>query len=61
MPLVTAVVEVAGQPLERVRAAVDALLRGDERDLRVLLVGPWDTLTGRPEDHRWPTQTWICG
>ncbi len=45
VPLVTAVVEVAGRPLERVRAAVDALLRGDEQDLRVLLVGPWDTLS----------------
>lgn len=45
VPLVTAVVEVADRPLERVRAAVDALLRGEERDLRVLLVGPWDTLT----------------
>jgi GT2 family glycosyltransferase len=47
VPLVTVVVEVEGQPLERVRAAVDPVLRGAEPDVRVLLVGPWDTL-GEP-------------
>ena len=41
VPLVTAVVEVAGQPLERVRTVVDTLLAGEEPDLRVVLVGPW--------------------
>ncbi|MDI1466297.1 glycosyltransferase [Catellatospora sp. KI3] len=45
VPLVTAVVEVDGQPLELVRACVDALLRGSEQDLRVRLVGRWDELT----------------
>jgi hypothetical protein len=33
------------QPLERVRAAVDAVLRGTETDLRVQLVGPWHALS----------------
>lgn len=41
VPLVTAVVEVAGQPLEWVRTVVDTLLAGEEPDLRVVLVGPW--------------------
>lgn len=41
VPLVTVVMQVDGQPLERVRAAVDAVLRGTESDLRVHLVGPW--------------------
>jgi hypothetical protein len=44
VPLVDAVVPVGEQPLERVRAAVDSILRGTERDVRVSLVGPWDTL-----------------
>jgi GT2 family glycosyltransferase len=50
VPLVTAVMDVTDQPLERVRVAVDALLRGDETDLRVLLVGAWDSVvdTRRP-------------
>jgi GT2 family glycosyltransferase len=47
VPLVTVVVPVDGQPLERVRAAVDSVLRGDETDLRVLLVGRWRSLTGQ--------------
>jgi glycosyltransferase involved in cell wall biosynthesis len=47
VPLVTVVVEAGGQPLERVRVAVDSVLAGDERDVRVLLVGPWDTLDGQ--------------
>jgi GT2 family glycosyltransferase len=47
VPLVTVVMAVDGQPLERVRAAVDAVLRGDETDLRVLLVGAWHTLSER--------------
>jgi GT2 family glycosyltransferase len=46
VPLVTVVMTVDGEPMERVRAAVDAILRGDETDLRVLLVGPWHTLSG---------------
>ncbi|GHJ50444.1 hypothetical protein Cs7R123_77860 [Catellatospora sp. TT07R-123] len=45
VPLVTAVVEVDGHPLELVRACVDALLRGTEQDVRVCLVGRWDELT----------------
>jgi glycosyltransferase involved in cell wall biosynthesis len=45
VPLVTVVVEVSGQPLELVRAAVDAILASDEPDLRVCLVGGWDRLT----------------
>jgi GT2 family glycosyltransferase len=47
VPLVTVVVEVGGHPLERVRAAVDSVLSGHERDLRVLLAGPWDSLDGQ--------------
>ncbi|MDG4831982.1 glycosyltransferase [Solwaraspora sp. WMMD1047] len=53
VPLVEVVVEVADQPLERVRAAVDAVLRGTEQDLRVTLVGPWDQL----DDDRVPVLT----
>jgi GT2 family glycosyltransferase len=45
VPLVTVVMTVDSQPLERVRAAVDAVLHGDETDLRVLLVGPWHALS----------------
>lgn len=45
VPLVTAVVRADGQALEPVRATVDSLLRSEERDVRVLLVGPWSTLT----------------
>lgn len=45
VPLVTAVVEVGDAPLERVRAAVDAILASDQPDLRVVLVGPWHTLS----------------
>ena len=45
VPLVTVVVEVAGQPLEVVRAAVDAILANDETDLRVHLVGAWGAIT----------------
>ncbi|MFC0007397.1 glycosyltransferase [Micromonospora siamensis] len=44
VPLVEAVVTAGDEPLERVRAAVDAVLGGDERDLVVCLVGPWDRL-----------------
>jgi hypothetical protein len=44
VPLVTVVLPAAGQPLERVRAAVDAILASTEPDLRVCLVGPWDAL-----------------
>ncbi|MPZ27367.1 MAG: glycosyltransferase [Micromonosporaceae bacterium] len=45
VPLVTVVMTVDGQPLERVRVAVDSVLRGDETDLRVLLVGAWGSLS----------------
>lgn len=44
VPLVEVVTTVAGEPLERVRAAVDSVLRGTEPDVRVSLVGPWDQL-----------------
>jgi GT2 family glycosyltransferase len=44
VPLVTAVVEATGS-LELVRTCVDRLLASDEQDLRVVLVGAWDTLT----------------
>lgn len=47
VPLVTVVVEVDGEPLERVRETVDPVLRGTERDLAVVLVGPWGSLTDR--------------
>ncbi len=43
VPLVTAVVVAAGS-LELVRSCVDRLLASDEHDLRVILVGPWDTI-----------------
>lgn len=45
VPLVLAVVAVEDAPLEQVRACVDALLGGEEYDLRVALVGPWSGLT----------------
>jgi hypothetical protein len=44
VPLVEVVVAVADEPLERVRAAVDAVLRGTEHDVRVSLVGRWEDL-----------------
>jgi glycosyltransferase involved in cell wall biosynthesis len=44
VPLVEVVMPAQGQPLERVRAAVDSVLRGQEGDLRLTLVGPWDRL-----------------
>jgi glycosyltransferase involved in cell wall biosynthesis len=50
VPLVEAVVDVRGRSLEPVRAVVDAILRGDETDLRVSLVGDWDAL----DDARMP-------
>jgi glycosyltransferase involved in cell wall biosynthesis len=46
VPLVEVVLRVTGEPLERVRTAVDAVLRGTEHDVRVTLVGPWHTLDG---------------
>jgi hypothetical protein len=46
VPLVTVVVETGGQPLERVRAAVDSVLAAGEPDVSVLLVGPWRELSG---------------
>jgi glycosyltransferase involved in cell wall biosynthesis len=47
VPLVTAVVHATGS-FELVRACVDRLLASDEHDIRVHLIGPWDTI----EDHR---------
>ncbi|MEV0716023.1 hypothetical protein [Asanoa sp. NPDC050611] len=44
MPLVEVVIPVGGEPLERVRAATDAVLRGTEADVRVNLLGPWEEL-----------------
>lgn len=44
VPLAEVVVTVGDEPLERVRAAVDSVLRGTEHDVRVSLVGPWDRL-----------------
>jgi GT2 family glycosyltransferase len=44
VPLVEVVVDVRGRPLELARAVVDAIIRGDETDVRVSLVGDWDTL-----------------
>ena len=44
VPLAEVVMPVGDEPLERVRAAVDSVLRGTEHDVRVTLVGPWDTL-----------------
>ena len=46
VPLVEAVVDARGRPLELVRAVVDAILRGDETDVRVNLVGDWDVIGG---------------
>jgi len=45
VPLVVAVVDATGQPMELVRACVDRLLASDEADLRVCVVGDWDQLT----------------
>ncbi|MET9342795.1 glycosyltransferase [Nonomuraea sp. NPDC003804] len=44
VPFVEAVVHAAGSSYEDVRATVDALLAGTVPDVRVALVGPWDTL-----------------
>ncbi|MFE3453251.1 glycosyltransferase [Nonomuraea sp. NPDC059194] len=51
VPFVEAVVEAAGARYEDVRATVDALLAGTVPDVRVAIVGPWDTLT---RDRRAP-------
>jgi GT2 family glycosyltransferase len=53
VPLAEVVVAAADQPLERVRDAVDSVLRGREHDVRVNLVGPWDKL----DDGRVPVLT----
>lgn len=50
VPLVTVVVDVGGHPLELVRSVVDAILRSDETDLQVCLVGPWEKIV----DERMP-------
>jgi glycosyltransferase involved in cell wall biosynthesis len=44
VPLIVVVLEVEGRSLEVVRAAVDAILRSDEHDLRIDLVGRWHQL-----------------
>jgi GT2 family glycosyltransferase len=44
VPLVVVAVDARGQALERVRACVDAILANDERDLRVDLVGDWESI-----------------
>ncbi|WP_431896590.1 glycosyltransferase [Nonomuraea sp. bgisy101] len=51
VPFVEAVVEAAGAAYEDVRATVDALLAGTVPDVRVTLVGPWDSLA---RDRRAP-------
>jgi GT2 family glycosyltransferase len=53
VPLVEVVTTVGDEPLERVRATVDSVLRASVRDLRVNLVGPWDRL----DDARVPVLT----
>jgi glycosyltransferase involved in cell wall biosynthesis len=53
VPLAEVAIPVGQQPLERVRTAVDSVLRGSEPDVRVSLVGPWDELT----DARVPVLT----
>ncbi|WP_203705619.1 glycosyltransferase [Asanoa iriomotensis] len=44
VPLAEVVIPVGDEPLERVRAAADAVLSGTDLDVRVNLLGPWDTL-----------------
>lgn len=51
VPFVEAVVDATGAGYEDVRATVDALLAGTVPDVRVTLVGPWDTLA---RDRRAP-------
>ncbi|MEU7894635.1 glycosyltransferase [Nonomuraea sp. NPDC049152] len=51
VPFVEAVVDATGTGYEDVRATVDALLAGTVPDVRVTLVGPWDTLA---RDRRAP-------
>ena len=46
VPLAEVVVPVGDEPVERVRTAVDAVLRGTTPDVAVTLVGPWDKLDG---------------
>ncbi|PSK97997.1 GT2 family glycosyltransferase [Murinocardiopsis flavida] len=54
VPLVQAVVDVAGARFETVRACVDRLLTGAERDLAVTLVGDWDGCAASgTEDDSW--------
>lgn len=48
VPLVKVLADVEEQPFEVVRAAVDSILHGDERDVRVILVGSWDKLPDEP-------------
>lgn len=44
VPLVTAVVDATGADLTMARAAVDAILASSERDVSVVLVGPWSSM-----------------
>src|SRR5690606_35325912 len=48
VPLVTAVVDADGAPMEAVRDTVDAILRSSERDVQVHIVGAWDHLGDEP-------------
>lgn len=52
VPLVVVAMDVADHPLELVRAAADAVLRGEERDLRLDLVGPWSKVEDEPRTIR---------
>ncbi len=49
VPLVTAVVTGAGS-FECIRTCVDRLLASTEHDLRVVLIGPWDSLVDERRD-----------
>ncbi|MDF5757476.1 glycosyltransferase family 2 protein [Spongiactinospora sp. TRM90649] len=51
VPYLDVVVEAAGADYEDVRATVDGVLASDLPDLRVTLVGPWESLA---EDRRSP-------
>ena len=46
VPLAEVVIPVGDEPLERIRAAADAVLHGTDLDVRVNLLGPWDKLDG---------------
>ena len=60
VPLAEVVIAVADEPLERVRAAVDSVLRGTEHDVRVNLVARGINSTMRGCGC-WPTRDSNCG